>query len=121
VSTSPANTTDREKAGLRGPAKLCVEETTYNTGKSLRTTEYSLDGRLLMTHASNPDGSEWVTTQSYDVEGRLLTKRFTSPGFSDLVTSRSYDAAGRLVQIIKRPWVNWMKYRLKNGRPRRNT
>src|SRR5215472_807669 len=91
--------TDREEAGLRGLVKTCVEETTYNTGKSSRTTEYGLDGRLLATRASNPDCSEWVTTQTYDVEGRLLTKRFTSPGFSDLVISRSYDAAGRLVQI----------------------
>ena len=86
--------TDREKAGLRGPVKTCVEETTYPPGKRLTTTEYGLDGRLLTTHASNPDGSEWVTTQTYDAEGRLLTKRFVSASFSDEVINRSYDAAG---------------------------
>ena len=106
--------TDREKAGLRGSVKTCVEETTYNAGKSLTTTEYSLDGSLLTTHANNPDGS-WVTTQTYDAEGRLLTTRFMLPGFSDLVTSRSYDAAGRLVQISsgraeERPTVTLYTY-----------
>ena len=35
--------TDREKVGLRGPVKSCVEE----TGKRLATTEHGLDGRLL--------------------------------------------------------------------------
>jgi hypothetical protein len=50
--------TDGEKAELRGSVKSCVEETTYPAGKSLTTTEYGLDGRLLTTRTSNSDGSE---------------------------------------------------------------
>ena len=58
--------TDREKAGLRGPVKSCVEE----TGKRLITTEYGVDGRLRTTRTSYAD-SGWVTTNNYDSGGRL--------------------------------------------------
>ena len=64
--------TDREEAGLRGSVRMCVEETTYATGKSLTTTEYGLDGRLLTTRASYPDGSDWVTTKTYDAWAKRL-------------------------------------------------
>src|SRR2546430_3320664 len=64
--------TDREEAGLRGSVRICVEETTYPTGKSLTTTEYGPDGRLLTTRASNSDGSECFTTKTYEADGRLV-------------------------------------------------
>jgi len=48
--------TDGEPAELRGSVKTCVEETTCNIGKSLKTTEYGLDGRLLTTHPTNLGG-----------------------------------------------------------------
>src|SRR6266516_1975962 len=64
--------TDREEAGLRGSVRICVEETTYPTGKSLTTTEYGPDGRLLTTRTSNSDGSECFTTKTYEADGRLV-------------------------------------------------
>ena len=65
--------TDREKAGLRGPVKICVEENIYPTGTvSITTTsEYAIDGKLLVSLASHRDGSEWTTTHICDADGRL--------------------------------------------------
>jgi hypothetical protein len=50
---------DREKAGLRGLVKTCVEETTGppDDRKYWTTTEYNPDGRLLTTRNTNSDGS----------------------------------------------------------------
>ena len=64
--------TDREKAGLRGPVKSCVEE----TEKRLTATEYGLDGRLLMTRTSNTDSGR-VTTKNYDASS-LTSQRILS-------------------------------------------
>ena len=52
---APTHMTDREEAGLRGLVKSCVEETIGPRRKSLTTTEYGLDGRLLTTRTSHPD------------------------------------------------------------------
>jgi hypothetical protein len=51
--------TDREKAGLRGPVKTCVEENIYPTGTVLVTSEYTLDGKLLVSRSGYQDDSEW--------------------------------------------------------------
>ena len=59
---------DRETAGLRGPVRPCLEEIIYPTGKYLSTTEYSTDGRVLTIRTTQPDGSEWVTTNQYNYE-----------------------------------------------------
>jgi len=73
------HTTDREQDGLRGSVRKSVEETIYarvpgtpTLEKSLKTTEYDLDGRLLTTRISNPDGSEWVTTKHTTLMGAWL-------------------------------------------------
>jgi antitoxin component YwqK of YwqJK toxin-antitoxin module len=96
---APTHVTEREKAGLRGPVKTCVEETSYPTGKSLTTTEYDLDGRLLETRISNPDGSEWVTTKTYDADGRLVKASSGKSGEPATESLYTYDERGRLKEI----------------------
>jgi YD repeat-containing protein len=91
--------TDREKAGLRGPVKICVEEGQYHTGGYVTTTEFTADGRLLSTRHINPDGSEWVTTQTYDPAGRLAKTTFGKSGEPGEETLQSYDEVGRLLSI----------------------
>ena len=91
--------TDREKAGLRGPVRTRVEETIYPGGKFLTTTEYSLDGRLLATRASNSDGSAWVTSQTYDAVGRLVKTASGSSGERAAEILYTYDEGGRLKEI----------------------
>jgi YD repeat-containing protein len=90
---------DREKAGLRGPVKSCVEERTAlsDANKYSTTTEYSPDGRLLTSRSTNSDGSEWVRTLTYDADGRLaktISGKMGEPGAETLYT---YDEAGRLL------------------------
>src|SRR6266480_2485577 len=66
---------DREKAGLHGPVRTCVEETPLPDGKShLTTTEYDPDGRLLTFRSTNSDGTKWIVTRTYDADGRLTKK-----------------------------------------------
>jgi len=91
--------TDREEAGLRGSVKTCVEETTYPTGKSLTTTEYGLDGRLLTTRNSYADGSEWVTTKTYDADGRLFKTAYSKSGAPATESLYTYDERGTLKEI----------------------
>jgi len=64
---------DREKAGLHGPVRTCVEEAILpDNGKHLTTWEYSPDGKILIFTArfGNSDGTEWITTQTYSGDGR---------------------------------------------------
>ena len=90
---------DREKAGLRGSVKTCVEETTYAKRKSLTTTEYGLDGRLLATRNSYSDGSEWVTTRTYAADGRLVKTATGKSGEPATESVYTYDERGRLKEI----------------------
>ena len=91
--------TDREKAGLRGPVRICVEETDLSPGKHVTATEFTPDGKLLSTRESNPDGSEWITAQSYDAGGRLVKTTHGKSGEPAEETLHSYDEAGRLLTI----------------------
>jgi len=91
--------TDREKAGFRGPLRICVEEMDYPAGKHVTTTEFTPDGRLLSTRHSNPDGSEWITAQTYDAAGRLVKTTSGKSGEPAEETLHSYDEAGRLLTI----------------------
>src|SRR6266566_6545963 len=95
---------DREKAGLRGPVAICVQENDWGDGGKLSTTtEYSPDGKLLATRTSQPDGSEWVTMQTYDADGRLtkiISGKSSEPGAETLY---AYDEAGRLLAITNNP------------------
>ena len=65
---------DRETAGLRGPVKVCVQESVYAPGRKFSTrTEYSLDGKLLTVRHDYGDGSDSVFTYAYDGAGRSLS------------------------------------------------
>jgi YD repeat-containing protein len=95
---------DREKAELRGPVKTCVEETILPDGsKSLTTTEYSPDGRLLTFRTTNSDGSEWVTAQTYDADGHLAKTISGKMGEPNAETLYGYDEAGGLLTITNSP------------------
>jgi YD repeat-containing protein len=91
--------TDREEAGFRGSVRTYVKEVTYPTGKSLTTTEYGPDGRLLTIRTSNSDGSEWFTTKTYDADGRLVKTVSGKSGEPATETLYAYDEAGRLKEI----------------------
>jgi hypothetical protein len=92
---------DREEAGLRGPVRTCVEETIFPNRDSVltTTTEYSLDGKLLVVRFANPDGSGWVTTHTYNAEGRLAKTTSGKSGESGIETLYAYDDAGRSLSI----------------------
>ena len=97
---------DREKAGLHGPVRTCVEEAILpDNGKHLTTWEYSPDGKILIFTArmGNSDGTEWITTQTYDATGRLtktISGNSREPGVESVYI---YDGVGRLVSITNSP------------------
>jgi YD repeat-containing protein len=96
---------DREKAGLRGPVKTCVEERTGppDDTKYWTTTEYRPDGRLLTTRNANSDGSEWIRTQTYDADGRLTKTTWGKVGEPGDESLYAYDGTGRLLTITSHP------------------
>jgi YD repeat-containing protein len=95
---------DREKAGLRGPVRTCIEESNLPYGGKYSTTrEYSPDGRLLATHAPNSDGSEWLSTRTYHADGRLAKISSGKVGGPVSETLYAYDEAGRLLSITNSP------------------
>jgi YD repeat-containing protein len=102
LSSARRNTpvSDRQKAGLRGPARTCIEEYNLPDGKKYwTTTEYSPDGTLLTTRTRDPDGSEWLTTRTYHADGRLakvVSGKLGEPGSE---TVYAYNEAGRLLAI----------------------
>ena len=100
------NMSDRERRGLRGPVKSCSEESTYPTradsgGKSYPgnrseyTVEYDLGGRILSTHALNPDGSSWISRFDYEGTGGPENTAEKSPA----ITNYSYDQQGKLQSV----------------------
>ena len=97
---------DREKAGLHGPVRTCVEEAILPDNiKHLTTREYSPDGKILIFTAriANSDGTEWITTQTYDATGRLtkaISGNSREPGLESVYI---YDGVGRLVSITNSP------------------
>ncbi len=95
---------DREKAGLHGPVRTCVEETILaDSRKHLTTREYSPDGEILTARTTNSDGTEWIITKTYDVDGRLtktISGNSQEPGLESVY---NYDGAGRLVSIANSP------------------
>lgn len=99
---------DRERQGLRGLVKMCVEEETHfglngkndnNIPQSLHTNEYDIEGRLVGTRWRNPDGSEWVTRRIYDASGHLQKTESGKEGEPKAETVYSYDDQGRLLKI----------------------
>jgi YD repeat-containing protein len=89
--------------GLRGPVKMCVESAS-DYGKSVRTTEYGIDGQLL-TSRHEMDGkpsystssSDYVHTEVHDSQGRLEKSIWGYRGEPVSETLYTYDDAGRLL------------------------
>lgn len=85
---------DREKAGLRGPVKSCLEGFTE--------TIYDEAGRLLTTRHMNPGPSDWVSTRSYDEAGRLTKIMSGKAGEVASETLYVYDEKGRVAEVSVR-------------------
>jgi len=90
--------TDREKAGLRGAVRTCIEEITHSTGTISRAFEYTVGGRLLTCRQTNPDGSEWLTTHTYDADGRPVRIAKGKVGESSSESLYTYDERGRITE-----------------------
>jgi YD repeat-containing protein len=101
---------EREQAGLRGPVKSCVEETTYPpaTGSNgLPTvpytrrseTDYDEQGHMLARLDRNPDSSVWVVRNTYDASGKLIKTTSGKEGGPSDATHYAYDDQGRLTSI----------------------
>jgi hypothetical protein len=81
-SPARAGISDRDKAGLRGPVKICVEESIYPAKgdpperRFATTTEYTLDGRIRQEH---PDSSPDTSHYQHDEQGRKI-KIENAPG-----------------------------------------
>jgi len=104
---SPAMS-DREKAGLRGPVRECVEERVtpavagYPETKYVSTTEYDTEGRVLKVVSFNQDDSKWISSKVYDDQGRMVK---TISGKADGPVDETiyhYDEKGRLVDYTGR-------------------
>jgi YD repeat-containing protein len=95
---------DRDKAGLRGPVKIVVEEQTFSRpdGResfTTTTTHYAPDGRILEDRTGK-DGSGWVTSYSYHSDGRRLkTASGKANSAPSSETTYLYDDAQRLVGV----------------------
>jgi antitoxin component YwqK of YwqJK toxin-antitoxin module len=94
---------------LRGPVKICVQETTYpgvttSKGKQFPEwtqrieTEYDQEGHLVSTRNRNSDGSFWMVRNTY-ASGKLLKTTRGKEGEPPGVTSYVYDDQGRLTSI----------------------
>jgi YD repeat-containing protein len=89
---------DRETSGLRGPVKVCLEESRSSPGSKLSTTrEYSPEGRLLTIRHDYGNGSESVFTYSYDGARRSLS--ITNNRNADRTDFR-YDEHGNVTEIL---------------------
>ena len=94
--TSKAGMSDRERSGLRGPVRTCVEEGSI-------TTEYDPDGRMVRRRwpANAGGGSESVETWTYDTSGRLRRATSRNRDGSPAEKVYVYDDEGRLLSIIE--------------------
>ncbi len=90
--------TDREKAGLRGPVRTCIEEIIDPTGVVSLKCEYVADGRILGCRQTNPDGSEWLTIHTYDANGRVTKTVWGKSDDPDMVWLYSYDEDGSITE-----------------------
>lgn len=113
---------ERERQGLRGLVKTCVEERTYSAStdshgnnisetKTVNTTEYDLAGRIVRTLWRNPDGSEWGTRYTYDAAGHLRKTESGKEGEPKSETRYDYDGQGRLSQITSGNSLNPTTFR----------
>jgi hypothetical protein len=98
---------EREKAGLRGLVRTCLEEATHPAipGTDIpertysHTMEYDVQGHVTLFRGPNSDGSEWVTRFTYDAAGHLLKTTAGKNGDISQETNNSYDDQGRQLAI----------------------
>jgi len=100
---------DRDRRGLRGHVKSCVEDRTfgmrtaegkrYPESHSEHTTEFDIEGRISTISYGNSDGSGWVTGFNYDASGRLLKTTSGVESGAMKETTYFYDSSGRLQDI----------------------
>jgi YD repeat-containing protein len=100
---------DRVRSGMRGPVKICVQQTTYPTvtasdGTQIpeRTqwtqTEYDQEGHLVSTRNRNSDDSVYMVRNTY-ASGKLLKTTSGKVGEPPAVTAYAYDDPGRITSI----------------------
>jgi len=100
---------DRVRSGLRGPVKICVQESTYpavttSNGTQFRErklqieSEYDQEGHMVSTRNRNSDGSVWMVRNTY-ASGKLLKTTSGKEGEPPGATSYDYDDQGRLTSI----------------------
>jgi hypothetical protein len=101
LSSNPQGSppSDRERSGLRGAVKICVEEMTYPEWTSRYQTEYDPQGHILARRRPNPDGSVWAMNYTYNSAGEPLTTASGTEGKPSIVTSYAYDERGRPLSI----------------------
>jgi len=85
--------TDRERDGLRGPVRTCIDF--YGAGAEPNYgAEYAIDGSLLLSHRRGSPGSRVETICSYDDAGRLTA--VVDAHYRDEI---QYDADGRKKKV----------------------
>ena len=92
--------TDREKAGLRGPVRSCMQE--YEQRDLYRhstETIYDVVGNLLVIRSLQPSPQDWVSTRTYDATGRLTKISSGKSGEPPAETFYTYDKSGRVSEI----------------------
>jgi hypothetical protein len=91
---------DRERAGLHGPVKTCIED--YQ-GRFSVTSEYTIDGRFLSRRSASADSPTWQSTHVYDAEGRVSKVVSGKLGEPELESIYTYDESGRIISITNVP------------------
>jgi hypothetical protein len=106
---------DGERQGLRGPVKSSVitsgpgmmgaEGKTYPEFRSEFSSEFDVDGRVVVTRHRYSNDSYSTTRYDYDASGRLLKTRSGTEGEANSETTYFYDQQNRMTEIInsKRP------------------
>jgi hypothetical protein len=95
---------DREQAGLRGPVRTCVDETSSPGAEASprrsTTTEFDRLGRIL-SRTSESGTSRWIMKYSYAPDG-TLQKVASGPAEGPLAESKYlYDSSGRLTSVVE--------------------
>jgi len=126
-SGEKSSMSDREKAGIRGPAQQCTEVHTNPAFENVPawtyrvTTKYSPEGRILQSTTSNSVESglqEFSTTYTYDSAGRLLKKTTTNTGSPASESKYNYDEKGRIISITDPLRTSTFEYDDKGRRSR---
>ena len=105
-----AQLSEREQAGLRGPVKSYVEESTYPpqplaNGKETpeikrwEKTEYDIEGHVVVRRFRYADNSEWVTRYTFSPDGLLLKITSGKDTEPETETVYHYGSEGRLERI----------------------